>query len=84
MAEVQNSFQLDNIGASGLILLSAGTQVGVTFRGTTFQCLIEGVNMSATPNGALYTYYLSGADLNAYLILGSTTFGTLDNNRLGY
>jgi hypothetical protein len=84
MAEVQNSFQLDNIGASNLILLSAGTQVAVAFRGTTYQCLIEGVNMSATPNGALYTFYLSGADLNAYLILGSTTFGTLNNNRLGY
>jgi hypothetical protein len=27
---------------------------------------------------------LSGADLNAYLILDNTVFGTLDNNKLGY
>jgi hypothetical protein len=27
---------------------------------------------------------VSGADLNAYLLLNNTTFGTLDYNRLGY
>jgi hypothetical protein len=56
----------------------------VTFRGTTYQCLIEGVSVTATPAGASYTYYVSGADLNAYLILNNTTFGTLNYNRLGY
>ena len=47
-------------------------------------CIIEGVTMSATPAGTRFTFALSGADLNAYLILGNTTFGTLDYNRLGY
>jgi hypothetical protein len=40
--------------------------------------------MSATPAGASFTFYVSGADLNAYLILDNPTFGTLDENRLGY
>jgi hypothetical protein len=43
------------------------------------------VSVTATPAGASYTYYVSGADLNAYLLLDNTSgFGTLDNNRLGY
>jgi hypothetical protein len=84
IAEAQADFQLDVIGASSSIILSAGTQVAVTFRGTTYQCLIEGVSVTATPAGASYTYYVSGADLNAYLLLNNTTFGTLDYNRLGY
>jgi hypothetical protein len=42
------------------------------------------VSVTATPANALYTYYVSGADLNAYLILDNTVFGTLDNNKLGY
>ena len=84
MAEAQSSFQLDKIGSSSLLAYAPGTQVSVAFRGTTYQCIIEGVTMSATPAGASFTYYVSGADLNAYLILDNTTFGTLDNNRLGY
>jgi len=84
MAEAQSSFQLDKIGGASILAQSPGTQVGVTFRGTTYQCIIEGVTMSATPAGAQFTYYVSGADLNAYLILNNTTFGTLDYNKLGY
>jgi len=49
-----------------------------------FSCVIEGVNVSATPAGAMFTYYVSGADLNAYLILDNATFGRLDFNKLGY
>jgi hypothetical protein len=84
MAEAQSSFQLDKIGAFDNLAYSPGTQVGVTFRGTTYQCIIEGVTMSATPAGASFTYYVSGADLNAYLVLDNPTFGRLDYNKLGY
>jgi hypothetical protein len=38
--------------------------------------------MTATPESSRYTFYLSGADLNAYLILDNTVFGTLDNNKI--
>jgi len=84
IAEAQADFQLDQIGASSSIILSAGTQVGVTFRGTTYQCIIEGAAFSAVPGEARYTYYVSPADQNAYLILDNATFGKLDLNRLGY
>jgi hypothetical protein len=40
--------------------------------------------MSATPAGARFTFYLSGADLNAYLLLDELTLGRLDSNKLGY
>jgi hypothetical protein len=42
------------------------------------------VRVTATPESSRYTFYLSGADLNNYLILNSTVFGTLNNNKLGY
>jgi hypothetical protein len=84
MAEAQASFQLDKIGAVNTLAYAPGTQVAVAFRGTTYQCIIEGVNVSASPAGAMFTYYVSGADLNAYLILDNATFGVLDANKLGY
>ena len=84
MAEAQSSFQLDKIGYQNIMSQAPGTQVSVTFRGTTFQCIIEGVNMSATPAGASFTFYVSGADLNAYLRLDSAVFGKLNFNKLGF
>jgi hypothetical protein len=83
-AEAQNSFMLDRIGNSDLFGCAPGTQVAIAFRGTTYQSIIEGVTMSATPAGASFTFYVSGADLNAYLILDNPTFGKLDENKLGY
>jgi len=82
-AEAQASFQLDTMGLTGLQNM-IGARVNVTFRGTTFTCLIEGISLTATPEGARYTYDVSGADLNNYLILGDAVFGKLDNNKLGY
>lgn len=82
--EAQNSFQLDKIGIDDFMATAPGTRVSVTFRGTVFQCVIEGVNMSATPAGSSFTFYLSGADLNAYMILNDAVFGRLDFNKLGY
>lgn len=83
-AESQAVFQLDGMNNGPNFNSFVGTQVNVTFRGTVFTCLIEGVSMSASPAGASFTYYVSGADLNAYLRLGISVFGELDNNRLGY
>ena len=86
-AESQNVFKLATLGVvapaanlSGCV----GYQVGITFRGTTYYGVIEGWTVSGTPAGSSYTYYISGANLNAYLILGNAVFGKLDSNRLGY
>lgn len=82
-AEAQASFQLDKLGLSGMAEM-IGARVNVTFRGTTYTCIIEGISLTATPEGARYTYDVSGADLNNYLILNDAVFGKLDNNKLGY
>lgn len=61
-----------------------GVQIKVLFRGQTYVCIIEGGSLSATPDRASLTLYVSGADLNAYLTLNNPTFGTLNNNKLGF
>jgi hypothetical protein len=62
-----------------------GTAESVKFRGTTYQCLIEGAALSGTPQGGVYaTYFVSGADLNNYLLLNNAVYGRLDFNKLGY
>jgi hypothetical protein len=84
IAEAQSSFQLDKLGFENAFAKSPGTQVSVTFRGTVYQCIIEGVTMSASPAGASYTFHLSDADMNSYLILNNAVYGKLDENRLAY
>jgi len=84
LAEAQSTFKLDALSTAVSLPIYPGTQVTVTFRGTVFNCVIEGVSMTATPVSSRYTFYLSGADLNAYLILNNAVFGKLDNNKLGY
>ena len=60
---------------------SAGT---VTFRGTTYYCIIEGYSYNATPDQIFCTVYVSAQDLNAYLKLDNLVYGRLNYNKLGY
>lgn len=83
LAEAQSSFKLDKMGLSQLGEI-IGSLVSVTFRGTVYQSVVEGITVTATPESSRYTYYLSGADLNNYLILNDTVFGRLNYNKLGY
>ena len=83
-AEQQSTFKLDQMVSIFSLYYYPGCSVNITFRGTTYSCIIEGVNMSATPNGTRFTFYVSGADLNNYLILDDATYGKLDSNKLGY
>jgi len=84
LSEAQNAFRLDRIGTNAGVPQMIGVSCTVTFRGTVYSTIIEGVSVTATPEGSRYTYYLSGADLNAYLLLDNATFGRLDFNKLGY
>jgi hypothetical protein len=85
LANAQNNMELDALGMGPIkAARQIGRRVTVTFRGTTYPCIIEGYSFSAVPGEARYTYYVSAADLNAYLILDNATFGKLDSNRLGY
>lgn len=84
-AEAQTVFGLNKIGAGTAGAASMiGAKCSVTFRGTVYNAVVEGVSITATPAGSRYTYYFSGADLNAYLLLNNTVFGRLDFNKLGY
>lgn len=83
LAEAQTSFKLDKMGLSQLGEI-IGSRVSVTFRGTVYQSIVEGITVTATPESSRYTYYLSGADLNNYLILNDAVFGKLNENKLGY
>jgi hypothetical protein len=85
LANAQNTMALDDLGdGPDKCGRQIGKRVTVAFRGTTYPCIIEGYTFSAVPGEARYTYYVSAADLNAYLILDNATFGKLDSNRLGY
>jgi hypothetical protein len=83
LAEAQSSFKLDKMGLSQVGEM-IGARVSVTFRGTVYYSIIEGISVTATPESSRYTFYLSGADLNNYLILDDSVFGRLDYNKLGY
>ena len=61
-----------------------GSQVSVLFRGTTYQCVIEGGTWSGTVEQSTATFYLSAQDLNNYLTLDDAIYGKLDENKLGY
>jgi hypothetical protein len=74
--------QITQIPAYGSDYVS--TQVSVAFRGTTYQCVIEGATFSGTPAEASVTFYFSSADLNNYLLLDNAVYGKLDSNKLGY
>lgn len=82
LAEGQNDFKLDAIGTGFWDCI--GYTVPVTFRGQTYYGVIEGAAMSATPSQSTYTFYVSGADLNSYLILNNPALGKLNSNKLGY
>ena len=82
IAEAQNSMKLDAIGTGFWDCI--GYAITVTFRGTTYYAIIEGASLTASPSSSRYTFYLSGADLNSYLILDNAVQGRLNYNKLGY
>jgi hypothetical protein len=54
----------------------------VTFRGETHTMIIEGAQLSATPDHCRVTFFLSNADY-PYLILDDAAYGLLGSGRLG-
>lgn len=64
--------------------LAVGWQIPVTFRGSTYQTVIEGWNVSATPEDIRYTVYLSGFEQNNYMRLSDAVYGVLDSNQLSF
>jgi hypothetical protein len=83
------NFYLDNMGeADGVTDFYTQSLVGyytqVAFRTLTTDVVIEGLTISGNPDEQRFTFQFSQRDLNSYLILDDGTFGTLNNNKLGY
>jgi hypothetical protein len=50
-----------------------------------YNTIIEGIQISATPEQTRVTVFMSGQDNNAYLTLDDAVYGTLDtNNKYGF
>lgn len=60
------------------------TQVEVTFRGTSSNNQVIGYQVFSTPEETRVELFLASSGFVNYLILDDTTYGKLDNNRLGW
>ena len=69
-----------------LNLVSAfmGLKIQIVLRGVRYYCVVEGVNIQATPDDTRILFSVSSNDTNDFLILNDTVYGKLDNNRLGF
>lgn len=69
-----------------LNLISAfmGLKIQIVLRGVRYYCVVEGVNIQATPDETRILFSVSSNDTNDFLILNDTVYGKLDNNRLGF
>lgn len=69
-----------------LNLVSAfmGLKIQIVLRGVRYYCVVEGVNIQATPDETRILFSVSSNDTNDFLILNDTVYGKLDNNRLGF
>lgn len=64
--------------------LGIATRLPITFRGATYQTVIEGYSVSGTVSDVQYTFNVSGFNQNNALVLNDAVYGTLNNNKLGY
>jgi len=67
-----------------LSALSENSGVTLTLRGQTYTANIIGWTISTTPEQTRVTFQLAGTEQYNYLVLNSSVYGTLDNNRLGF
>ena len=61
-----------------------GWRLPITFRGTTYQSVIEGWSISGTPDDVRYTFMVSDYEENNFLKLNDSVYGRLDYNKLGF
>ena len=82
ISSAQVSADIDTLGSNVFCFLPA-FKTNITFRGVVYTVQIEGATLTANPDQTRISYYLSSAEANPYFILDSTTFGVLDQNKLG-
>jgi hypothetical protein len=67
-----------------LISNFSGLEVNIVLRGVRYFCVVEGVNITASPDDTRILFSVSSNETNDYLILDNAVYGRLDNNRLGF
>ena len=75
-----------NTETSSRTLNACGGNTGVTLtlRGQTYTANIIGWTISSTPEQTRVTFQLAGTEQYNYLVLNSSVYGILNNNRLGF
>lgn len=61
-----------------------GYLLKIILRGVEYDCFVEGVTISATPESSRFTFNLSSSVSKVGFILDSAIFGVLDTNKLGF
>lgn len=74
--------QQSAIGA--LLAFGAGQLADISFRGTTYNTVVEGISVTVTLDDILVTLNLSPADVSNYLTLNDSLLGRLNYNKLGF
>jgi hypothetical protein len=72
------------INNTAVFALYPSALVRLILRGTSYDCVVEGVSIQANPSATQFTYHLSSADAYKFLRLNDAVFGKLDQNRLGF
>lgn len=86
VAEVSISSEAQSTWAADLGLglwKTPGNYVTLTARSTTFDLMVIGGTLTATPDSSRYSYRVIPASWRNFFVLNSSTFGVLDSNRLG-
>lgn len=61
-----------------------GLEIEIVLRGVRFFCVIEGVNITASPDDTRILFHVSSNETNDYLILNDAVYGRLNFNKLGF
>jgi hypothetical protein len=81
---ISQQARADAVFMLNLISNFLGLEINIVLRGVRYYCIIEGVNIQATPDDTRILFYVSSNETNDYLILDNAVYGKLDNNRLGF
>ena len=58
--------------------------VSIILRSVRYECQVQGYTITASPESARWTFYLSSTNTTVPFILDSDTSGVLDSSRLGF
>ena len=81
---ISQQARADAVFMLNLVSNFLGLDIEIVLRGVRYYCIIEGVNIQATPDDTRILFYVSSNETNDYLILNNAVYGKLDNNRLGF